>query len=61
MGYIGIDESVADTRLNPDLFFDIQSDKSLKYQLKQPVPVIFDTDVGNDIDDVLAMQNAIQL
>ena len=56
MGYIGIDESVADTRLNPDLFFDIQSDKSLKYQLKQPVPVIFDTDVGNDIDDVLAMQ-----
>ena len=36
MGYIGIGESVADTRLNPDLFFDIQSDKSLKYQFKQP-------------------------
>lgn len=35
MGYIGIGESVADTRLNPDLFFDIQSDKSLKYQFKQ--------------------------
>ena len=33
--YIGIGESVADTRLNPDLFFDIQSDKSLKYQFKQ--------------------------
>ena len=56
MGYIGIDESVTETRLNPDLFFDIQSDKSLKYQFERPVPVIFDTDVGNDIDDVLAMQ-----
>lgn len=25
-------------------------------ETKIPVPVIFDTDVGNDIDDVLAMQ-----
>ena len=41
MGYIGIGESVADTRLNPDLFFDIQSDKSLKYQFKQPDKWVF--------------------
>ena len=66
MGYIGINEPIDDARLDPNSFFDIQSDKSLKYQIKQPctgpkdtkapIPVIFDTDVGNDIDDVLAMQ-----
>ena len=66
MGYIGINEPIDDTRLDPNSFFDIQSDKSLKYQIKQlytgpkdtkvPIPVIFDTDVGNDIDDVLALQ-----
>ena len=29
-------------------------------ETKIPVPVIFDTDVGNDIDDVLAMQMLLE-
>ena len=34
MGYIGINEPIDDARLDPNSFFDIQSDKSLKYQIK---------------------------
>ncbi len=30
-------------------------DISPKLQAKEPVPFIFDTDIGNDVDDVLAL------
>lgn len=34
IGYIGVDESIDNVKLNPNLFFDIQSDKSLRYNIK---------------------------
>ena len=39
------------------ILFSLVSCKSnIEKQNNLPVPVIFDTDVGNDIDDVLALQ-----
>ncbi|MDL2304853.1 nucleoside hydrolase [Bacteroides sp. OttesenSCG-928-D19] len=54
LGYIGVGTNISETAIPATLYQDITEDKSLRYEL--PVPVILDTDVGNDIDDVLAMQ-----
>ncbi|MCC8154051.1 MAG: nucleoside hydrolase [Tannerellaceae bacterium] len=64
MGYMGVNRNISRTELDVSLFDDLRSDTSLRYQLNnpdkhmenKPIPVILDTDVGNDIDDVLAMQ-----
>lgn len=59
LGYVGVGKKTAEPQIDTAVFDDIQSDKSLRYYIKKDgeVPVcIFDTDLGNDIDDVLALQ-----
>ena len=62
LGYVGVDTPVANPQIPEEEFDDIYADSTLRYILskdeKKP-KVIFDTDLGNDIDDVLALQMVI--
>lgn len=62
LGYVGVGVPVANPEIPKEEFDDICADTTLRYILskeeKKP-KVIFDTDLGNDIDDVLALQMVI--
>jgi inosine-uridine nucleoside N-ribohydrolase len=54
--YIGVNEKESESLIPDALFDDPQKDTMLHYVLKPAKTVIFDTDLGNDVDDVLALQ-----
>ena len=62
LGYVGVGTAVENPAIPVEEFDDIQSDTTLRYILSKEEDkpkVIFDTDLGNDIDDVLALQMVI--
>lgn len=59
LGYVSVDEPACDPQIPQSEFDDIFPDNSLRYILNKEADkplVLFDTDLGNDIDDVLALQ-----
>jgi len=53
---VGVNEDCIQYQIPDNLFDDPSKDTTLHYLLSKPISVIFDTDMGNDIDDALAMQ-----